>query len=119
MTSGISARRVVDAEGAVIVEVRGEVDIVTAPHLSKVIDSALLGHGRVVIDLRSISFIDSSGLAALLWAHQAAPRRVVIWPSQRVRRVIEVAGLLGVFTLEGHETGLVMNERWRGGADRA
>jgi anti-anti-sigma factor len=95
--------KVTHTDGTILVEVRGEVDMTTAPALSKVLDSALAEHGRVMIDLRSIAFIDSSGLAALLRAHQAAPQRVVIRPSPRTRRVIEVAGLSGVLGLDLHE----------------
>jgi anti-sigma B factor antagonist len=95
--------RVTHADGKVIVEVRGEVDVMTAPVLSGVLDSALAECGGVVIDLRSIEFIDSSGLATLLRALQAAPQRVVVRPNHRARRVLEVAGLLGVFGLDGHD----------------
>ena len=46
-----------------IVTVRGEIDLVTAPLIKK----ALTGLGsRIVIDLRAVGFMDSSGLAVLL-----------------------------------------------------
>lgn len=43
--------------------VRGEIDLVTAPLLS----DAFVGLGsRIIVDLRAVSFMDSSGLAVLV-----------------------------------------------------
>ncbi len=68
---------------------------------------ALLGEARaagataIVVDLEALTFIDSSGLAALVYAHRdlnehgdaASCLRVVASPALGVRRVIEMTGL--------------------------
>jgi anti-sigma B factor antagonist len=46
-----------------VVTVRGEIDLVTAPLFS----DAFVGLGsRIIVDLRAVSFMDSSGLAVLV-----------------------------------------------------
>ena len=81
-------------------EGRGEVVIATAPRLSDVLDSAVAAHRLVMVDLGSISFINSSWLATVLWAHQAAQQPVVRRPTQRSRRGFEGAGLPGVLIIQ-------------------
>jgi anti-anti-sigma factor len=45
----------------------GELDIATAPQLEQAVASALVaGARRVLIDLRGLSFVDSSGLRVLI-----------------------------------------------------
>ena len=54
----------------VIVEVRGELDVATAPSLRDVLDQVMAeGARRVVVDLAEAPFVDSTGLGALLTAH--------------------------------------------------
>jgi anti-sigma B factor antagonist len=58
---------------AVVVEVVGEVDLLTAPRLHDAVMTALASGPRVVvIDLLGVSFLGSSGLAVLVEAHQQA-----------------------------------------------
>lgn len=60
-------------EGSAIVEVRGELDLATAPQLDEVIGRLLSqGHSRIVLDLHGVDFIDSVGITALLTAHRRA-----------------------------------------------
>lgn len=58
---------------AVVVEVVGEVDLLTAPRLHGAVMTALASRPRmVVIDLLGVSFLGSSGLAVLVEVHQQA-----------------------------------------------
>lgn len=94
MTDAVS-RLTVRAEGSTVV-VDGEVDAHTCPELTAALDP-LPGSGPVEVDLSGVGFMDSSGLRALIAAHQAAAeagRRLVISnPSAAVRRLIEISGL--------------------------
>jgi anti-anti-sigma factor len=57
----------------VVVEVVGEVDLLSAPQVREAVMTALAGRpGVVVIDLLGVSFLGSSGLAVLVEAHQQA-----------------------------------------------
>ncbi|MFI0508987.1 anti-sigma B factor antagonist [Streptomyces canus] len=52
--------------GTTVVEVRGEIDILTAPSLSARLDALSAGPcPDLVLDLRPVSFIDCSGLRLL------------------------------------------------------
>lgn len=54
---------------------QGEVDLVTAPLLRQALELAEPGAERVVVDLRAVTFLDSSGLAVLAAGNQRARRR--------------------------------------------
>ncbi|KPI19017.1 anti-anti-sigma regulatory factor, SpoIIAA [Actinobacteria bacterium OK074] len=62
--------------GTTVVELRGEIDLLTAQPLSARLD-ALTGGPRpdLVLDLRSLSFIDCAGLSALCRARSRTAAR--------------------------------------------
>jgi anti-sigma B factor antagonist len=84
--------------------VRGEIDLVTSPKLVVAGREALReGATSVTVDLCAVTFMDSSGLAALINLHRAVERgggRLdVTCPEGPVRRVFELSAteaLLGV-----------------------
>lgn len=90
------------AEGeSLILSVRGELDIATARLLDRRLSTLLGAHRQVVLDLAELSFIDSTGLAVLVRAAQAAERdgggfsvRAVSASAQRVLELSGVAGRL-------------------------
>lgn len=59
-------------EGAAVVTVTGEVDLSSAQHLQDEVRAALERSRTVVVDVAGMSFIDSSGLNALVHAHRGA-----------------------------------------------
>jgi anti-anti-sigma factor len=75
----------------------GELDIATAPTLEQAFDVAYdeADSGAVVVvDLRELEFIDSSGINALLWMAKRAPDRLrVINGSPAVERLFDVSGV--------------------------
>jgi len=85
------------------VVVSGDIDAHTCPELTSALEP-LPGTGDVRVDTSAVGFIDSSGLRALISAHQAAEaadRRLVIdQPSSAVVRLIEVSGLSGHLHVE-------------------
>ncbi len=75
----------------------GEVDFTSSGPVQSTLTSMILpGGGSVVADLREVTFIDSSGLGALVQAHRAAlerETRLVVVGSSPVLRLLQVTGL--------------------------
>jgi anti-sigma B factor antagonist len=79
--------------------VAGELDVFSAPRLRTAIGDALAAPDEtLVLDLRGLSFLDSSGLAVVLAAHERAeagegkPMRLVIRGSPAVESLFETIG---------------------------
>jgi anti-sigma B factor antagonist len=82
----------------VVLTVRGELDIATAPEFRTRLNAAVdAGVGRLVVDLRAVSFLDSVALATLLQARRRmgddGRLAVVVAPDSYVRLIFEVAGM--------------------------
>jgi anti-anti-sigma factor len=83
-----------------LVRVRGVVDALALPQVSRELTDAQRGTGPVYVDLQGVTFMDSRGLGALLAANErsregAAPVRIYR-PSEAVRRLLEVSGVASV-----------------------
>ena len=82
-----------------VVEPSGEIDLATAPELEARL-GALFDSGtrRIIVDLGDVSFIDSTGLRALVKARErldsAGGILVVVCHDVSIRRVFEVSGLV-------------------------
>jgi anti-sigma B factor antagonist len=86
------------AGSAAVLTVVGEVDMTTAPELLRSIELVSDGTERVVVDLSAVTFLDSSGLNALLSGRRALDARgiglrVVSPEDNPVRRVFEITQL--------------------------
>jgi anti-sigma B factor antagonist len=87
-----------DREGRAQIALSGELDIATAPKLEEEV-RRLETEGRklIVIDLRGLEFMDSSGLRALLAADTRARERgnrvVIIRGDDRIQRVLRITRL--------------------------
>ena len=87
-----------------VISVEGDLDIATAPalrdHLTAAIDA---GKRRLVIDLCSISFLDSVALATIVHAKQMLPEggklALAVDPSSYVMLVFEGGGLATVLDI--------------------
>ena len=82
----------------------GELDPHTAPLLQAEIDQLLETSGTdLVLDLSELGFVDSSGLRVLISAqHQLAEQGgtlVLRTPSETVRRLLEITGLVDHVTI--------------------
>jgi anti-sigma B factor antagonist len=92
--------RVVMSEGAqgTVVVPHGELDLVAAPELEAVLAAQ---SGRVIVDLRHLSFIDASGLRLLLKAEAASRQNgihLTFVAGEAVRRLLAVAELPDALT---------------------
>jgi anti-anti-sigma factor len=79
-----------------IVQPRGDLDLATVDDLRTALNG-IDGAGRLVLDLRGLAFIDSSGLQLLVALHHQAQRDElelsVIAPTGAANRAIELCGL--------------------------
>jgi anti-anti-sigma factor len=81
---------------------RGELDLATAPQLEEAVLPPLRDGATVVLDLRPLGFMDSTGVRVIVAAHHAARdhggRLAVVRcpPEGPVGRVLEISGLDGV-----------------------
>lgn len=86
-----------------LVTVGGEVDLSWSPQLRKAILDALATKKPVAVDLSQVSYIDSSGIAALVEGFQQArgksQRFALVAISSAVRAVLELARLDRVFPI--------------------
>jgi anti-sigma B factor antagonist len=82
-----------------IVTVRGEIDIVSAPEFEEKLSTV---GSTIVVDLRHLDFMDSSGLAVLLRRNATLDRsselRLVVKPGI-IERLFEVSGIDKVFPI--------------------
>lgn len=90
-------------EGTKVVFAKGEIDLNVSPDLRRALLEALQGGHDVLVDLHEVAFIDSSGIASLVEALQAARQRgrrfALSRASAPALRVIRLAQLDRVFTL--------------------
>ncbi len=92
---------VITAEGGdLVVAVRGELDVLTAPHLWERMEPALADvTGQLVFDFADLGFIDSMGLGVVVRATsrlrgESPERHVVVRHlNAHARKVFEITGL--------------------------
>jgi anti-sigma B factor antagonist len=75
-----------------LIELRGELDIATAPQVAEVLDglgSAEGGVRHVVLDLRGLTFMDAMGLRELIRQNESAHQHAQNLAVVRGRRAIE------------------------------
>jgi anti-sigma B factor antagonist len=90
--------------GATVLEVDGELDLLTAPRLRvQLAELVRRSDGDVVVDMRHVAFIDSTGLAAMLNAlrrlTRARRRLVIVCDDGPVLRVLRMTRLERTFTV--------------------
>ncbi len=88
-----------------VAELRGEVDLSVAAALSRLAGEFENGPSRAArVDLRTVTFLDSSGLGFLARLVRAADERggtvTVVGPSAAVQRLLAVSGLLPLLVVE-------------------
>ena len=87
-----------DRGGRAVVLVRGELDLATAPELEQVVTEHLDAGEEVVVDLRELEFMDSTGLRVLVSAHARAgstSRFLVVRPPAGgpIAKILAIAGV--------------------------
>ena len=95
--SGFEVSSSVDPDHAVLA-LRGELDLSSAPAVEAAVQRAIqLGARQLVLDLRELAFMDSTGLRTVLradaLARAAGARLALVDGSEPVRRVFEMTGM--------------------------
>jgi len=98
MSDGFRVELAPDRE-RVIVRVMGELDLATADDVERPLIELLdSGFGSVVIDLRGVTFLDSSGIHVLMRSHRHAEELgACLWTvvgASRSREVLELTGAI-------------------------
>ena len=107
-SGGPFSATVVGLNGVADVLLLGELDIDTASELRAVLDPLVEnGPGEIVLDCNGLSFIDSSGIAALISAQKrlgSKGRRLVLRsPRPMIVKVLEVTDLIDFLNVETNE----------------
>jgi len=92
-----------DHDGHIVVALRGELDLVDAASVAAAITAVTVCEPDVIVDLAALTFIDSSGVAALAHGRREARRAggnlVLAAPQQQVRRVLAITRLADAFAV--------------------
>jgi anti-anti-sigma factor len=105
-----SIQRTLAENGTATVAVRGEIDYANCDELASAVRDAVAEWSPTVVhvDLQGATFMDSTGLGALIEGYRATTdaeaRFVVINPSHAFRRVLDVTGLSDFFGLSESST---------------
>jgi anti-sigma B factor antagonist len=105
MTQQPSTLLISQLEHARVATIDGEIDMATADHLERALTNAVEA-ADLVIDLSACTFIDSSGVRALVTTMRAAKRLdrglVLVMPEGKARTVLELTRV--VDAIAGYES---------------
>jgi anti-anti-sigma factor len=87
-----------ELDGRSVVTIRGELDLATAPDLEQAINERLDAGDAVIVDLRELQFMDSTGLRVLVHAHARAGEQgrfsiVRPPPGGPIAKILAIAGV--------------------------
>jgi anti-sigma B factor antagonist len=100
MAAGFRTREYV---GHVVVALDGELDVVDAGSVMAVLAAVVARNPRIIIDLAALEFIDCCALGGLgrvrAQARQAGGDLLLAAPRGPVRRLLDLTGLIDVFSV--------------------
>jgi len=87
-----------DGEQGIVIGVSGELDLASSPELERELErTTASGAELLIIDLRKLEFMDSTGLSVLVRAHQKATqsgkRLAIVKGPQQVQRLLSLTGV--------------------------
>lgn len=90
--------------GYALVALCGELDLADAPVVASRLIAAVTAFGpSIIVDLAGLEFIDCCGLGILVrvlkWTRDSGGDMYLVGPQRRVRRVLEMTGLVDVFSV--------------------
>jgi anti-sigma B factor antagonist len=90
--------------GHAVVALYGELDLADAPAVTSHLIAAVAAFGpSIIVNLTGLEFIDCCGLRVLVrvlkWTRESGGDMYLVGPRLPVRRVLEMAGLIGVFSV--------------------
>jgi anti-sigma B factor antagonist len=101
-----------NSDDATVISVSGELDLASSPALEEELERVAQSNAQlVVVDLRNLEFMDSTGLSVLVRAHQRAEengRRLgLVNGSQQVQRLLTLTGVADRLALTDVPEGLL------------
>jgi anti-sigma B factor antagonist len=90
-----------DAAGDPVLKLSGELDILSADSFRAVVERVIAATPpRLVFDLEALMFMDSSGIAVMVYAANAVSHIELLHAPTIIRRVIETTGLSEILRLD-------------------
>ena len=88
-------------DGAVVVVASGEIDLATSPQLRDALTAPDAQASTVVLDLRQVTFIDSSGLGVIVGQQKRSQEDghqfvVAVDRASAVQRILDLSGLIKI-----------------------
>ena len=101
MELGLDTRTV---DGYAVVDVKGEIDVYTAPKLrEKLIELVSEGSYNVVVNLEGVDFLDSTGLGVLVGALKRVKAHdgtlALVCTQDKILKIFKITGLTKVFPI--------------------
>ena len=93
------------AEPPWLLHLSGELDLCSAPALTKVLEGPTKRGGTIGLDLAELTYMDSTGLHVILNTIRLLGERgrvVLFNPSPVVQRLLEICGLDGMIDINDH-----------------
>lgn len=96
--------------GHVILRLAGELDLQAADGFRQRAEAAMERHdcNRLIVNMKKVSFIDSSGLGAILGRYRRIAlrqgRMIIVGPPSHVRAVLEVSGVTRIIPVVATES---------------
>jgi anti-sigma B factor antagonist len=93
--------------GSTIIDVTGDIDMGTSPGLRKTLLESLKKTPRLVVNMREVKYVDSSGIASLVEvlreARSKEKRLVLFGLNADVREVLQLTRLARIFEIRETE----------------
>ena len=93
--------------GTTIVDVTGDIDMGTSPSLRKTLLESLKRTPRLVVNLREVRYVDSSGIASLVEvlkeARKTEKRLLLVGLNDAIREVLRLTRLTTIFEIRETE----------------
>lgn len=96
-------------EGVAVIALSGEADVYTSPRIKQeIVDLLNNGTAKLVVDLTSVEYLDSTGLGVLIGGLKRARERdgdlKLICDNLRILRIFEITGLTKIFDIYRSES---------------
>lgn len=93
-----------EEQGAIVLEVGGEVDVYTAPKMrEQIVDLVSAGRNHLIVDMEKVEFLDSTGLGVLVGGLKRVRAQdgtlQVVCTQERILKIFRITGLTKVFPI--------------------
>lgn len=100
--------REVESEGVTLLDIKGEIDLYNAPDIKDTIKNQIdAGKKKIIINLKDVSYIDSSGIGALISSlsnlKKVGGGLKIIHVYDSVKKVFELTKLTSFFEIFNNE----------------